>query len=440
MVKKKEPLSSDFSEEEGAIDKSKASPVDDYDALKAGRIDNLPELRLERQRVMHKLKVHQLELEMQQEELNLANIQLEKSREHYNDLYDLSPIGHLSLSEDGTIVEINLTCTRIFEINRHNLIGARFLQFIALSDRALFKNFLNDIFVHKTSDFCEVEFINQQTHRFLRIDGVTHSGQNDCQATVIDLTRQKQSHLEIKKMETMLAVFQKVELMKRLSIRVFGDFSETMREIVESIDLVLQSEKLDSASREELDAARKASERSLAMTGFLSALSLTPQIVPEQMDLNVAISEKLDALKRTVGEKINLTFQKSTNPSIVTIDRNQLNQVIDCVIENAKEAMPNGGALKLKIYHQHLQGNEVFPDASAVKGEFVCMEITDTGIGMPKEVLNNLFRPFFTTKSNGTGLGIPIVQTIMKQTMGFVTVETQFGEGTTVRLYMPCYA
>ncbi len=440
MVNKKEPLLRDFSEKEGCSEKSKPNALYDYDALKEGKIDNLPELRLEMLRVMHKLKVHQLELEMQQEELNRANIALEKSREHYNDLYDFSPIGHLSISEGGIIVEINLTCTKIFEINRSNLLGARLAQFIVLGDRTVFKNFLHGIFVHKRADFCEVEFINQQTHRFLRIDAVAYSGHHECHATVIDLTGQKQSPLEMKKMETMLAVFQKVELMKRLSVSVVDDFRESMSEVVEKIDLVRQSETLDTASSEELDAARKCSERSLEMSSFLSTLSLFPRVVPEKMDINVVILEKLDSLRHTVGEKISLTFQKSTNPSIVTIDRNQLDQVLECVVENAKEAMTNGGRLSIKLHHQRLEGNEVFSSASAVDGEFVCLEIGDTGFGMSKEVLSHLFEPFFTTRSNGTGLGIPIVQTIMKQNMGFVTIDSQFGEGSTVRLYLPCYA
>jgi len=440
MSDKNESLLRDFSEKERGSETTKVNSPNDYDALKAGRIDNLSELRLEMDRLMHKLKVHQLELEMQQEELNQSSIALEKSREHYNNLYDFSPIGHLSLSKEGNVVEINLTCTRIFEINRSNLLGARFVQFIALGDRATFRDFLRGIFVHKRADFCEVEFINQQTHRFLRIDGVAYSGHQECQATVIDLTGQKESPLEMKKMETMLAVFQKVELVRRLSVSVVDDFRVTMSEVVEKIDLVLQSERLDTASRKELDAARKCSERSLEMSSFLAALSLSPRVVAEKIDLNVAISEKLDSLRLMVGEKINLTFQKSTNPSLVTIDRNQLNQVVECVVENAKEAMTNGGRLSIKLHHQRLDGHEVFLSASALQGEFVCLEIGDTGVGMPKEVLNHLFEPFFTTRSNGTGLGIPIVRTIMKQNMGLVTFDSQFGEGTTVRLYLPCYA
>ncbi len=430
-------IMADFFEEKGESDITKKHFVDDY--VKAGGIDNLPELRLEMQRVMHKLKVHQLELEMQQEELNQANIQLEKSREHYNYLYDFSPIGHISLSEDGVIVEINLTCTKIFAINRSNLLGARLAQFIALSDRPAFKNFLNGIFVHKTADFCEVEFINQQTHRFLRIDGVVYSGHRECQATVIDLTGQKQSAFEVKKMETMLAVFQKVELMKRFSASIVDDFRETITEIVQKIDFVLQSETLDAANSAQLKAAIKCSDRLLDVSSFLSALTLSPRVVAEKMDINVVISENLNSLVQLVGEKITLTFQDSSNPSLVTIDRNQLKQVLVCVVENAKDSMTSGGTLSIKVHHQHLEANEVYSSATALQGEFVCLEISDTGVGMSKEVLDHLFEPFFTTRSNGTGLGIPIVRTIMKQNMGFVTVDSQFGEGTTVRLYLPCY-
>ncbi len=408
-----------------------------------GLPDNLPEMRLDMQRVMHKLKVHQLELEMQQEELNRANIKLEQSTTHYNELYDFSPIGAMTLSENGTIVEINLTCTTLFGITRSNLVGARFMQFVALHDRLLFKNFLNSIFASNSSDSVEVEFINQQPMqlcRFFRIDAVAHRSKDVCHATVIDITAQKKSVVEIKKLETKLAVFQKVELMKRFSRGIGQDFQSTMTEMDKKMDLVLQSTSLDSASREQLLAIKQGLHRSLEMSGLLSALGSSTPIKSEKMDINAVLSDQLDSLKLLVDEKINMTVQKSINPAFVSIDRNQLCQILGNLVDNAQEAMPNGGMLKLKIYHHHLHEDEIYPDTNAIPGEYVCIEISDTGMGMTKESADHLFDPFFTTKSNGTGLGLPIVQGITKQNMGLVTVETQFGTGTTVRVYLPCYA
>gem|GEM_PF-1202100 len=426
-------------EEAGDVGKLSEKRWEEYGRVPFEIPDNLPEMRLEMQRIMHKLKVHQLELEMQQEELNQANIKLEKNREHYNDLYDFSPIGLLSLTEDGTIEEINLTCTKIFGINRSNLLGARFGQFIAINDRIIFKNFLNHIFVEKTACFCEIEIINLATPRFFRIDAVLHKNRRECQATLIDITDQKNSVLEKKRLEVMLSVFRKVEFMKRASGHVVDDFYNAMQEIIKKTDLLLQSDVLDSASREHLHSIRKDSERSLEITGFLSALGRKALIAPEKVDVNAVLSEKLDLLKEFLGEKITVSFNQSINPAVVFIDRGHLDDIITCLVENAQEAMTNGGMLSLKIEHKHLQKNEIFPDASALLKEYICLEVRDTGQGMTHEVVNHLFEPFFSTKSNGTGLGIPIVQSILKLYMGFLTFDSKYGEGTSIGVFLPCY-
>jgi two-component system cell cycle sensor histidine kinase/response regulator CckA len=443
MVKKNKSSLTDSSERSGGAEKGEERGTSRYGSDLYGLPDNLPEMRLEMQRVIHKLKVHQLELEMQQEELNLANMKLEQNREHYNELFDYSPIGAMTLAEDGTIVEINLTCTKLFGINRSNLVGARFLQFVALHDRALLKNFLDSIFTRNTSDYVEVEFIHQQPLqpiRFLRIDAVVHASSQVCQATVIDITAQKQSAINVSMLQTQLSVFQKVELIKRLSGRAVDDFHATIQGIIHKTDLVLQSGDIDGTNREHVDSIRKGVERLFEMTSFLSDLALNPRIVPEKLEVNVFLTSKLDSLKLLLGEKIIIDLKKSTNELFVTIDREQFDQVVINLAENAKEAMPGGGILSLKVKNKYLDRNEIFPDVRAIPGEYVCVEFTDTGKGMTEEELDHLFIPFFTTKINGTGLGIPVAQCITKQYNGFLAFDTQFGEGTTVRIYLPCYA
>ncbi|MGN6488205.1 MAG: ATP-binding protein [Devosia sp.] len=242
--------------------------------------------------------------------------------------------------------------------------------------------------------------------------------------------------------EDALRQAQKMEAVGQLTGGVAHDFNNLLTVIIGGLDTIKRSQPADHARiARAADMALQGAQRAASLTGRLLAFSRRQPLEPKPLELNVLVREMTDLLHRTLGEQIELEGVLAPRLWSVEADQNQLESAILNLAVNARDAMPEGGKLTIETANTALDESYAATDAEVIPGQYVMISITDTGTGMPKEVLARVFEPFFTTKEagRGTGLGLSMVYGFVKQSGGHVMVYSEVGQGTTVKLYFPRY-
>ena len=173
----------------------------------------------------------------------------------------------------------------------------------------------------------------------------------------------------------------------------------------------------------------------------LLAFSRRQMLQPKVLMLADTLPELSNWVRRVVGERVAMNFEHGPDLWLVKADENELNQAIINLVVNARDAMPEGGAVTISTENVTLDRDMPIGTGKMPAGDYVAIDVADTGSGIPKELLDKVFEPFFTTKpvGQGTGLGLSTVYGIVKQTGGYITVESELGRGTTFRIYLPRY-
>ncbi len=242
--------------------------------------------------------------------------------------------------------------------------------------------------------------------------------------------------LEIReKAEEALCQSQKMESIGRLAGGIAHDFNNLLTGIMGNLELALLASPPETLAARIIE-ARKAGERAAELTRQLLTYSRRQLIEPEILDLRELISSLSGFLSRILGENISLSVRSAAGVGTVLADRSQVEHALLNLAANARDAMPSGGSLDFSLSEEAVQKGRR-PDVKA--GAFVRIAVTDTGVGMTKEVMANIFEPFYTTKGRGkgTGLGLAMVLGAMAQNGGFVEVESSPGKGSSFSLYLP---
>jgi CheY-like chemotaxis protein len=204
-------------------------------------------------------------------------------------------------------------------------------------------------------------------------------------------------------------------------------------------ELLLCQKEAGHPDRSDLEEIQKAGQRAAALTQQLLAYSRKQVLVPKEVDLNQTVSSLKAMLTRLIREDITLACDLAPLPAIVKIDPTQLEQVIINLVLNARDALPAGGTIRLEVARVCPSEHEVPAPDRSVGAEYVRLRVVDDGVGMTPEVRAHLFEPFFTTKEigKGTGLGLASVYGIVRQSNGFIGVESEPGNGTTLIMHFP---
>jgi len=232
---------------------------------------------------------------------------------------------------------------------------------------------------------------------------------------------------------------QKMEVVGRLAGGVAHDFNNLLTVINGYSELLLVGLPPGDPSREMLEEIHKAGERSAGLTRQLLAFSRKQILDARVLDPNAVVAEAEKMLRRTIGEDVRLTLALAPDAGRVRADAGQLEQVLMNLVVNARDAMPRGGRLTIRIRNATLGAAADPAHPAARPGPHVVLSVTDTGTGMTDEVKAHLFEPFFTTKGvgQGTGLGLATVYGIVQQSGGHLRVESAVGKGTTFEVYLP---
>jgi len=256
---------------------------------------------------------------------------------------------------------------------------------------------------------------------------------------VEDITERRRAEREQERLQEQLIQAHKMESVGRLAGGVAHDFNNMLSVILGQTEMALEEVAPDSPLHEDLKEIKKAAQRSADLTRQLLAFARRQTISPKVVDLNETVSGTLKMLQRLIGEEIVLVWRPAAEVWPVKIDASQIDQVLANLCVNARDAIPGIGRITIETHNVTLDESFYGADTIKVPGDYVVLSVSDSGRGMPPDVLEHLFEPFFTTKGvgEGTGLGLATVYGIVRQNDGLVNVYSEVGKGTTFRIYLP---
>jgi two-component system, cell cycle sensor histidine kinase and response regulator CckA len=239
-------------------------------------------------------------------------------------------------------------------------------------------------------------------------------------------------------LEQQLQQSQKMEAVGRLAGGIAHDFNNLLMVISGYAEFLLERLGLEPALRNPAQEIASAAGRASSLTRQLLAFSRKQMLAPKILDLNGVVTENSNMLRRMIGEDIELVLVAAKGLGSVRADAGQVEQVIMNLAVNARDAMPSGGRLTIETSNVTLDDAQSRFQAPLKPGDYIMLSITDTGAGMDSETQSHIFEPFFTTKGpKGTGLGLSTVYGIVKQSGGYIWVESHQGKGTTFKIYFP---
>ncbi len=254
-----------------------------------------------------------------------------------------------------------------------------------------------------------------------------------------DIAAWKEAQQALQRSEKRLRQAQRLEAVGQLAGGVAHDFNNLLTVIQGHHDLLIQDFHGQDPRRSRLEEIGKAADKAASLTRQLLAFARRQRLEPAVLSLNEVVSETAPILKRLLPEDIRISFELASDLGNVEADRGQLEQVLLNLVVNARDAMPRGGSLRIATANADLRTGFEAYDPPVVPGRYVRMEVSDDGSGIPEPLQAKIFEPFFTTKEvgKGTGMGLATVYGIIKQSKGYIWVESAEGEGTSFEILLP---
>jgi len=244
---------------------------------------------------------------------------------------------------------------------------------------------------------------------------------------------------EHKALEDQLRQAQKMEAVGKLAGGVAHDFNNLLTVITGYSQILMDQHSANGQASHSVEQIFRAAERATSLTRQLLAFSRRQMLQPRVISLNALVRNLERMLHPLVGERIQIIFRSSADLGVVRADPSQVEHILMNLAVNARDAMPRGGTLTVETANTELGEAFVRTHPGAIRGHYVVLSVTDTGTGMNEHTLAQVFEPFFTTKEpgKGTGLGLSMVYGIVKQSRGYISVESEPGHGTAFRIYLP---
>ncbi|CCG39654.1 hybrid sensor histidine kinase/response regulator [Magnetospirillum molischianum] len=350
-------------------------------------------------------------------------------------LFDDAPVGIALVDPDGTLSGCNLALQAMLGIDRNDMIGHPIADLIAEESRAGAVDQLGRVMQGSLpGTHLDVRLAGKRAPIAQLFVSPSHED-NDINGLVIhfiDATEQRNLELQF-------AQSQKMQAMGQLAGGVAHDFNNLLTAMIGFCDLLLQRHGVGDPSFADIMQVKQNANRAAALVRQLLAFSRRQALQPRRLAVTDALADLSTLLRRLLGETIELKMIHGRALGLIRVDPGQFDQVIINLAVNARDAMPGGGTLTIRtnavLVDQPVQrGPELMPP-----GDYVLIEIADTGTGIGRDTLPRIFEPFFSTKEigAGTGLGLSTVYGIVRQTDGFIFVNSEPGQGATFSIYLP---
>ena len=370
-------------------------------------------------------------------ERHAAEMALRSSETLFRSVWENSVDGMRLTDENGVMVAVNDAFCRLIGMSQEQLEGKFFsVIYSAATDwekmlRSHREHFRAGMLENKSER--ELHLHDGRLVVFEITDFYVKSGGKP--RLLLSLVRDVTVH---KRLEEQLRQSQKMEAIGQLAGGVAHDFNNILTIILGHATLLTLTP-LDPRSHASASQIKQASERAAGLTRQLLAFGRKQIVNPRPLDLNRVVGNLTEMLGRLLGEDIVLQLNFSTEPAIIEADASMIEQVLMNLSVNSRDAMPRGGTLSIRVNTREVDAGHIRQFADARAGRFVCLTHADTGLGIPPENITRIFEPFFTTKElgKGTGLGLATVYGIVKQHKGWVEIESELGQGTTFRIFLP---
>ncbi|MGH3070748.1 MAG: PAS domain S-box protein [Gaiellaceae bacterium] len=358
---------------------------------------------------------------------------LRKSEERFRTMFQSAPTAMMMLGIDGRVVAVNRSCELLLGYAESELLGESTASLRHPDESEEVGAALAELIGGERDSF-------RREARYLRKDGAVVITQlavalvRDADGKPDYVIAMAEDVTEQRQLEEQLRQSQKLEAIGRLAGGVAHDFNNMLTAIGGYTALALDHAQDGSALREDLDEIRKATDRAALLTRQLLAFSRKQMLMPELLNLNGVVLELETMLRPLIGEDVALGTQLDPALGPIEADPGQLHQVVMNLVVNARDAMPAGGAITIETANAAVAEN----DDGLEPGRYVTLTVRDTGHGIDEETLGQIFEPFFTTKESGkgTGLGLATVYGIVKQSGGYVAVDSEVGVGSAFTIYL----
>jgi len=348
-----------------------------------------------------------------------------------------TPMAIATIDRDGRVIRTNPLFARLFHDARDATGDNRSIRAsVAERDRPALEAAIRDAAAGKAGIAPVDALLSGGGERFGRfyVTAVEEAERDQEAAIVYALETTEQRELETKVTQT-----QKMELVGQLAGGIAHDFNNVLSAIMMATDFLLNAHKPTDPSFQDIMQIKQNANRAASLVRHLLAFSRKQTLRPQVLDLGEVLSDLTMLLRRLIGENVTLDVVHGRDLWPVRVDISQFEQVIVNLAVNARDAMPSGGKLELRTGNVTANDRERFHAKGMPAADYVLVEVTDNGTGIPPAIVGKIFEPFFSTKEvgKGTGLGLSTVYGIIKQTGGFVYVDSVEGRGTTFRIFLP---
>jgi len=393
--------------------------------------------------LVHELKVHQQELEMQNEELLHSQLLLDASRARYFDLFDLAPVGYLTLTGKGLILEANHTAAAMLNRTTQALIDAPITKFIFSDDQDIYYRHRKELLQTEQPRSCELRINRADAKEFwahlISTIAQDENGEDFCRVALNDISARRQAEAESEALRTQLHLNRKMESVGRLAGGVAHEFNNMLGVIIGNAELALRKVPTENPIVDNLREILDASRRTADVTRHLLAFARMEINTPKLLDLNKTIDGMLKMLRHLIGPEIELDFRPARDLWWVRMDPSQINQILVNLCLNARDAIPGAGRITIETSHAVFDEAYCALHPENTPGDFVRLTVSDDGCGLDTATRENLFEPFFTTRElgKGCGLGLAAIHGIVMQNSGTIEFSSEPDQGTTFRIHLP---
>ena len=353
------------------------------------------------------------------------------SSQEWNVFQDL-PVPLLKISPEGNVEAFNKMASE--------MVGARLTDEVHLSEfmeglgRPI-TDWLKETLIGRASqqtEFLRLKRMDKEVFVQVTLNRITEIGSPSLIAVLSDAT-------ELKSLEAQFVQSQKMQAIGQLAGGVAHDFNNLLTAISGHCDLLLLRHDQGDPDYSDLVQINQNANRAAALVGQLLAFSRKQTLRPETLDMRDTLSDLTHLLNRLVGEKVTLTLSHDPVLRPIRADKRQLEQVLMILVVNARDAMPNGGEIRIDTQCISLETSIKRDRVTVPSGEYVTLRVSDEGVGIPSDKLQKVFEPFYTTKrtGEGTGLGLSTAYGIVKQSGGYIFIDSTVGGGTCFTLYFP---
>ncbi|MGC2414768.1 MAG: PAS domain S-box protein [Stellaceae bacterium] len=364
----------------------------------------------------------------------------------YRGLLEAAPDAMVVVNEAGVIILLNLQAEKQFGYPRDELVGQPVKNIIpdGFAERLVADDLRSpeDALAQQIGTGIELTGRRKDSSEFpieLMLSPLESAEGILVTAAVRDISVRKAAEQHLSESEDQLRQAQKMEAIGNLTGGMAHDFNNLLGIIIGNLDLLRDRQgadpDADELSREALDAALRGAD----LTRRLLAFARRQPLKPARTDVNALIAGIVRLLERTLGEETQITLDLDPEIWPVIVDPAQLESSLTNLGTNARDAMPGGGQLRIATGNRVLDADYASQHAEVQSGDYVIIEISDSGTGMALEIADHVFEPFFTTKElgKGTGLGLSMVFGFIRQSGGHVSLYSEVGIGTIFRLYLP---